>query len=219
MASPLPVFGRGCRLMPEKIARPSVAIVLLAAGKANRMGGPHKLLATFDGIPLVRIMAQRACATGAPVFVVTGHRHLEITAALAGLDIENIYNPNFESGMASSIVAGFGAASASGSGGVLVMLADMPAVETSDLMALIQAFQAARGESIVRAVSDGKRGNPVILPISLRPAVMALRGDVGARGIIDGCGMPVVDVEIGPAAHLDVDTPDAVLAAGGILKE
>ncbi|WFS02491.1 nucleotidyltransferase family protein [Rhizobium tumorigenes] len=205
--------------MPEKIARPSVAIVLLAAGKANRMGGPHKLLATFDGIPLVRIMAQRACATGAPVFVVTGHRHLEITAALAGLDIENIYNPNFESGMASSIVAGFGAASASGSGGVLVMLADMPAVETSDLMALIQAFQAARGESIVRAVSDGKRGNPVILPISLRPAVMALRGDVGARGIIDGCGMPVVDVEIGPAAHLDVDTPDAVLAAGGILKE
>ncbi|WFR96935.1 nucleotidyltransferase family protein [Rhizobium tumorigenes] len=205
--------------MPGKIARYSVAIVVLAAGKASRMGGPHKLLATFDGIPLVTVMAQRACATGAPVFVVTGHRYLEITAALTGLDIQNVYNPEFESGMASSIVAGFGAASASGSVGVLVMQADMPAVETSDLMALIQAFQAARGEAIVRAVSDGKRGNPVILPISLRSAVMALRGDVGARGIIDGCGLPVVDVEIGPAAHLDVDTPDAVLAAGGILKE
>ncbi len=219
MASPVHVLARGRSLMPEKIARSPVAIVLLAAGKASRMGGPHKLLATFDGISLVRIMAERACATGAPVFVVTGHRHLEITAVLAGLPIENVHNPYFESGMASSIVAGFGAASASGSVGVLVMLADMPGVETSDLMALIQAFQAAGGEAIVRAASDGKRGNPVILPISLRSAVMALRGDVGARGIIDGCGLPVVDVEIGRAAYLDVDTPDAVLAAGGILKE
>ncbi|MBZ5758164.1 MULTISPECIES: nucleotidyltransferase family protein [Rhizobium] len=219
MASPVPILGWGGSLMPEKIARYSVAIVVLAAGKASRMGGPHKLLATFDGIPLVTVMVERACATGAPVFVVTGHRHLEITAALAGLDIENVYNPDFESGMASSLVAGFGAVSASGSVGVLVMLADMPGVETSDLMALIQAFQAAGGEAIVRAVSDGERGNPVILPISLRSAVMALRGDVGARGIIDGCGLPVVDVEIGRAAHLDVDTPDAVLAAGGTLKE
>lgn len=146
MASPVPVLARGCSLMPEKIARSPVAIVLLAAGKASRMGGPHKLLATFDGISLVRIMAERACATGAPVFVVTGHRHPEITALLAGLPIENVHNPDFESGMASSIVAGFGAASASGSVGVLVMLADMPAVETSDLMALIGAFEGAGGK-------------------------------------------------------------------------
>jgi molybdenum cofactor cytidylyltransferase len=53
----------------------SVAIILLAAGKASRMGvgGPHKLLAEFAGVPLVRRSAARAVSSGADsVTVVTG---------------------------------------------------------------------------------------------------------------------------------------------------
>jgi molybdenum cofactor cytidylyltransferase len=46
-----------------------------------------------------------------------------------------------------------------------------------------------------------------------------LEGDIGARAIIESSGLPVVDVDIGPAAHIDVDTPEAVIAAGGVLKE
>ena len=49
-------------------------------------GGLHKLLAEFDGIPLVRRSASEALHTqAASVNVVTGHRHLEIIAALEGL--------------------------------------------------------------------------------------------------------------------------------------
>ncbi len=197
----------------------SVSIVLLAAGQASRMGGRHKLLATFDGVPLVRIVAERACATGARVIVVTGHRHPEIHAALAGLDIETVHNTHYASGMASSIVAGFEAAAVSEASGVMIMLADMPAVETADLVSLMDAFVESAGAAIVRAVSDGKRGNPVVLPRSLRPAIAALTGDVGARGVIDSCGLEVIDVDIGSAAHLDVDTPEAVIEAGGVLRE
>lgn len=198
---------------------PSISIVVLAAGQASRMGGRHKLLATFDGVPLVRTVAERACATGARVIVVTGHRHLEIHAALAGLDIETVYNGRYASGMASSIVAGFEADAVSEVSGVMIMLADMPAVETADLISLVDAFVESGGSAIVRAVSDGKRGNPVILPLSLRPEITALTGDVGARGVIDSCGLEVIDVDIGSAAHLDVDTPEAVIEAGGVLRE
>ncbi len=74
------------------------------------------------------------------------------------------------------------------------------------------------GRAIVRAVADGKRGNPVILPRSTFAAIMKLEGDIGARAIVETSGLDVVDVEIGSAAHLDVDTPEAVLAAGGVLK-
>ena len=70
----------------------------------------------------------------------------------------------------------------------------------------------------IRFGSGGKRGNPVILPKSVLNAVMRLEGDVGARHIIETSGLPVVDIEIGEAAHLDVDTPEAVVAAGGVLK-
>ncbi|MDL2405728.1 molybdopterin-binding/glycosyltransferase family 2 protein [Rhizobium calliandrae] len=199
----------------------SVAVVLLAAGQARRMGegGPHKLLAEFDGQPLVRRSAATALASGAAAVVaVTGHRREEIEQALAGLPVEQAHNPDYASGMASSLVAGVSAAVAQRADGVLVMLADMPGVTSDDLKALIAAFRRANGQAIVRAVSRGKRGNPVILPHAVFDAVMRLEGDVGARHIIETAGLSVVDVDIGDAAHLDVDTPEAVLAAGGILK-
>lgn len=206
----------------EDHRRPAtVAVVILAAGKSSRMGegGAHKLLAEFDGEPLVRRAAKTALATNAaPVVVVTGHRQSEIVAALSGLDVTAVENPDYASGMASSLVSGFSAAPARSADGVLVMLADMPGVTTGDLNLLIAAFRSASGRAIVRAVSLGKRGNPVILPRLLGDAVMRLEGDVGARHIIETSGLPVIDVDIGEAAHLDVDTSEAVVAAGGILR-
>ncbi|WP_175422258.1 NTP transferase domain-containing protein [Agrobacterium tumefaciens] len=198
----------------------TVAAVILAAGKASRMGkgGAHKLLAEFDGEPLVRRTAKTALlADAASVIVVTGHRRSEIMAALSGLDVAAVENPDYTSGMASSLISGFSARAARDADGVLVMLADMPGVKVGDLNLLIAAFRSASGCAIVRAVSRGKRGNPVILPKSLGDAVMRLEGDIGARHIIETSGLPIIDVDIGDAAHLDVDTPEAVQAAGGIL--
>ena len=199
----------------------SVAIVLLAAGKASRMGegGSHKLLAEFDSVPLVRRSALTAIASGASdIVAVTGHRRDDIEAALHGLAVEPVFNPDYASGMASSLVAGVGTRAAQKADGILIMLADMPGVTSNDLKTLMTAFREANGHAIVRAVSGGKRGNPVILPRSVLNAVMRLEGDVGARHIIETSGLPVVDIEIGEAAHLDVDTPEAVVAAGGVLK-
>lgn len=199
----------------------SVAVVLLAAGKASRMGegGSHKLLAEFDGMPLVRRSALIAIESGASdIVAVTGHRRDDIENALHGLAIERVFNPDYASGMASSLVAGVGTQAVQKADGVLVMLADMPGVTGDDLKALTASFREVNGQAIVRAVSGGKRGNPVILPRSVLNAVMRLEGDVGARHIIETSGLPVIDVELGEAAHLDVDTPEAVVAAGGVLK-
>lgn len=199
----------------------TIGIVLLAAGRASRMGadGPHKLLAEFSGISLVRRVAETAIAAlPAQLVVVTGHRAPDIEATLTGLDLQTVYNSAFAEGMASSLVAGLSAEGMAERDGLLVLLADMPGVTTADLAALIAAFRAARGQAIARAVSNGKRGNPVILPRAVYAEILKLRGDIGARDVIETSDLPIVDVEIGAAAHLDVDTPEAVIAAGGILK-
>ena len=196
----------------------TVAIVLLAAGQARRMGGEHhKLLAEFDGVPLIRRMAQVAISAKPDrIIVITGHRHHDIAACLSMLPAGIVHNAAHAEGMAGSIIAGFKAVPSVD--GVMIMLADMPYVTSEDLCLLIEVFRDAEGKAIVRAVSGGKRGNPVILPQSLRDSILRLEGDVGARQAIETCGLPIIDVEIGEAAHLDVDTPEAVLAAGGLLK-
>ena len=200
-------------------AVPRVGIALLAAGQASRMGpsGRHKLLAEFHAKPLIRLMAERVVAAQADArVVVTGHRAAEIRSALSGFSIETIDNPDYASGMASSLKSGL-AAMAGRIDGLMVMLADMPGVTTADLDAMIEAFRAAGGRPVIRAVAGGKRGNPVILPASTFEAIMKLEGDIGARPIIEKSGLDVVELDIGEAARLDVDTPEAILAAGGKL--
>jgi molybdenum cofactor cytidylyltransferase len=199
----------------------TVGAVLLAAGQARRMGpgGAHKLLAEFDGVPLVRRSAQVLMRAGlASVVAVTGYRRAEMEQALYGLDLLITYNADYESGMASSLSCGFSELGSAKHDGILVMLADMPAVTETQVAALVDAFRKAGGNAIVRSVFEGKRGNPIILPRATYGAVLRLEGDIGARAIIEGSGLPVVDVDIGPAAHIDVDTPEAVIGAGGVLK-
>lgn len=197
-----------------------VTIVVLAAGRASRMGagGRHKLLAEFEGVPLVRRSVETALAATARIIVVTGYREAEIRAALAGLPVSFVSNPDYASGMASSLVAGLSALDER-AGGMLVMLADMPGITAEHLLKLIAAFDAQPGPVVVRAVADGQRGNPVVLPRETFGAVRQLMGDVGARHIVERCGLPIVDVELGAAARIDLDTPEAITAAGGILKE
>jgi len=185
--------------------------VVLAAGQSSRMGGPNKLLAHFDGEPLVRRVAARvAAARVARTIVVTGHQKDAVEAALAGLDLAFVHNPSFAEGLSTSLRAGV--AAADDADGVLIVLADMPAVATADLDQLIAAFGAG---AIVRATADGRRGNPVILPRALFARVAGLSGDSGARHLLEASDADIVDVEIGAGAVLDVDTPEALAAAGG----
>jgi molybdenum cofactor cytidylyltransferase len=198
----------------------SIAVVLLAAGEASRMGndGPHKLLAEFGGVPLVRRSALIALeSNAASVTVVTGHRQCDIEHALSGLSVHFVHNPSYRSGMAGSLAKGFLSDAVQNAQGTLVLLGDMPSLQTEDLNVLTDAFWNCDGNAIIRAVCGKQRGNPVILPAGLYRAVMALEGDVGARHLIEHSSLPVIDVDIGIAALHDVDTPEAVIAAGGQL--
>ncbi len=201
-----------------KPADQKVHAVILAAGRSSRMGGPNKLMAHFSGKPLIRQTAERVVQSRvAGTIVVTGHQAARIREALDGLDITIEHNPDFASGLSGSIKAGIAKLPAD-SAGVLIVLGDMPAISTADLNRLIAAFAKSGGHTIVRATRDGKRGNPVLLPRSLFHVVAQLEGDTGARHLVEAQLQPVIDIEIGEAAAIDVDTRDAMETAGGILQ-
>jgi molybdenum cofactor cytidylyltransferase len=202
---------------PRTRVSTSLYAVLLAAGRGQRMGGPNKLMADFAGTPLVRRVADAMSASKLRATVaVIGHQSQRVRAALEGSDVRLVDNPDYVTGLASSLKVGVKALPPDAAG-ALIALGDMPGVTTQDVDRLIEAFLGARGTSIVRATHAGKRGNPVILPASLFADVMDLAGDTGARHLVETSDLPIIDVEIGEAASLDVDTPEAMAQAGGVL--
>jgi molybdenum cofactor cytidylyltransferase len=215
-------FGVGGLLM-EIVTRPQpraeaepehgrrVAAIVLAAGRSTRMGGPNKLLAEIGGRSLVRIAVDHALASRArPVVVVTGHQRDKVEAALAGLDIKLVHNPNFAEGVSTSGKAGL-AALPDEADGAIVCLGDMPQVTASLIDKLTAAFDPERGALVVVPVIDGKRGNPVVWARRFFPELMAIDGDIGARQVISRYPEAVTEVALtDTAALVDVDTPDAL---------
>lgn len=188
-----------------------VAGIVLAAGRSTRMGGPNKLLAEIGGRPLVRIAVEQALASRAqPVIVVTGHQRDKVAAALSGLDVVLVDNPDFAQGLSTSLKAGI-AAVPDGIDGAIVCLGDMPQVDAGLIDRLVAAFDPAKGALIVVPSFAGKRGNPVVWARRFFADLSAIEGDVGARHLIAGYREAIVEVEVkDKAALIDVDTPEAL---------
>jgi molybdenum cofactor cytidylyltransferase len=191
-----------------------IAAIVLAAGRSTRMGGLNKLTAEISGKAMARIAAEQALASLAhPVVVVTGHQRGEVEAALEGLDVICVHNPDFTEGLSTSLRAGLAALPADVDGAV-VCLADMPRVGHALLDRLIENFEPDRGALIVVPNISGKRGNPVLWSRRFFPDLMALQGDVGARHLIGRFAEAVREVPVeGDAALTDIDTPEALAQA------
>jgi molybdenum cofactor cytidylyltransferase len=190
---------------------PKVAAILLAAGQSRRMGGPNKLLEEIGGKPMVRIAAEAVMASSArPVTVVTGHQSALVQAALSGLDVTFVHNPDHAEGLSTSLKAGI-AALTDNVDGAIVCLGDMPAVDAGVIDRLIKGFAPAEGKAVVVPTVKGKRGNPVLWGRRFFEALSTIRGDVGARHLIGENIELVHEIEIaGDAVLTDVDTPEAL---------
>lgn len=197
--------------MAERASRP-VAAVLLAAGLSRRFGS-NKLLHLIDGRPMLRRVAENLVAALLPqdeVVVVLGHQAEAVRAALDGLPVRCIVNEHYADGMGASIAAGV-----SGIGdkaaGVMIMLGDMPWIGAGQIRVLRAAFDRAAADAVVLPVHQGRRGHPVIFSRRWFPALCALRGDRGARSVLDAAGNDVIEVAMPDDGILrDLDQPDAV---------
>jgi molybdenum cofactor cytidylyltransferase len=95
---------------------------------------------------------------------------------------------------------------------VAILPADMPWLAPGTAAALVAAWRAAaragRGASaIVAPRCGGRRGHPVIVGAAHFGALLALRGDRGARDILEAHPVDWVDVD-DPGILRDVDTPE-----------
>ncbi len=190
-------------------------IVVPAAGRGSRFGGPqHKLAQPFEGSTVLGTTIRHAIETQLPVVVVT-------TAALAPLvssllatrDVIVLSAGEAARGMGYSIAAGV--AERSGSAGWIVLPGDMPLVRPGTLLAIATALEQ---HPVVYAQHRGRRGHPVGFSAELYSELMQLDGDDGARRVV--ARYPAHGEELDdPGVLMDVDTPAELAALAALAQQ
>ena len=200
-----------------------VAGVLLAAGSSRRFGEhPPKQLLEINGVPLVRLLAQRLIAsTLDPVVAVLGHRAAEIQPHLLDLDLVIALHPHYARGQASSVAAGLVAAQSATSNqlqGALFLPTDQPFVDTALLDQLHCGFPGKQ-RIVVPKTEAGVSGAPVIFGATFFDQLQGLEKgstpDAGGRQILKDHQDAVLPILVADErCLLDVDTRDEAEALG-----
>jgi molybdenum cofactor cytidylyltransferase len=140
------------------------------------------------------------------VFVVLGAHGAEVRKKVEFKKKETVvHNPDYAKGMSSSIRAGLSAASPAADA-AFIALADQPFLSPDTVDRMIGAYLGSRA-SIVVPVYGGRRGNPVLFDRSLFPEIMKIRGDSGAKSVVEGNEELVLEVAVEDEGVVaDVDT-------------
>jgi nicotine blue oxidoreductase len=187
---------------------PVVPALVLAAGGGRRLGGRPKALLSLHGRPLVehavRVVREGGCA---PVVVVLGAAREQVLAAADLTDCTVVANPDWATGMGSSLRAGL-AALPPGSPAVLVGLVDTPGITPAAVSRLLAAHHA--GAQLAAAGYAGRRGHPVLIGARhFAEAAAVATGDSGARALLAAHRAELHLVECGDVAVPDdLDTPN-----------
>jgi CTP:molybdopterin cytidylyltransferase MocA len=190
----------GCAVI-SAIVDVHVAGILLAAGEGSRLGRPKALVEIAGQRLADRGVALLRAGGAAPVVVVTGAASVEPAGAVV------VHNPDWRTGMGSSLAAGLRALPA-GTSAAVIALADQPLIGAEAVRRLIAAYRDGAGVAV--AAYDGLPRNPVLFARPYWPEVIASSvGDVGARVFLrDHAGL-VTRVECGDTGSPDdVDTAE-----------
>ena len=192
-----------------------VAGIILAAGASRRMGSLNKLLAFIAGKPLVRHAVEAFVATSlSPIIVVIGYEADKVAAALEGLPVQLVVNPDHAAGQGSSVGAGVEAIDDKITD-VMIGLGDMPLLPSTLLDFLIHAHigHEEHLRNITIPVFEGQRGNPVLWGKTFFPELITLTGDRGGRQLLNEHTAAQNLVTCDHSSVLrDVDTADALAA-------
>jgi molybdenum cofactor cytidylyltransferase len=197
---------------------PRVAVLVLAAGRSTRMGGPNKLLQEADGLPLV-VHAVKAALTSQAVEVVVVLGHMADQGEACGRTGDRrgqapafCHQSRFRR---RSQHLGAHRHHRAGQGDRRRDRAarrhagrQRGAARPAD-----GSLQPVEGRSICVPTAGGKRGNPVLWDRRFFAEMAKVSGDTGAKHLIGEHADLVCEVEMtGEAAITDIDTPEALAA-------
>ena len=184
--------------------------ILLAAGESRRMQGSFKPLLKWGKRTVIgECVHQMRNSQLAEIFVVLGHREMEIRQTLSGSGVQYAINENYQQGMLSSVKAGLSLVSPNADA-ALFALVDQPMITKDVIDTLIDAF--IEGEKgLALPTYKGKRGHPVIIAAKYFDEIMQLDEDSpeGLRQFVERRRSDTLEVPVDTTAVIeDIDLPE-----------
>jgi molybdenum cofactor cytidylyltransferase len=186
-----------------------IAGIVLAGGRSSRMGQPKALLpiGSSGDTFLDRVTRTLLDAGIHDVIVVVGADAAVIRAvARPRSGVRIVDNPDHEQGQLTSLLAGLRAVDAARTTAALMTLIDVPLVSAATVRTLIAA-QRERGAPVVRPVSNGRHGHPVIFSREVFVELQRADPAHGAKPVVRAHAADMIEVPIDDeGAFTDIDT-------------
>ncbi|MDH3446227.1 MAG: nucleotidyltransferase family protein [Deltaproteobacteria bacterium] len=161
-----------------------VSAILLAAGKAERMGEP-KLFLPLSGKPILQWVLESVLKTNVSEIICVVR---DLAADYANISVADdrlvwLVNDRADTGQSSSVITGLWGVDGR-SEGALFVVGDQPLLSSALLEALINRFETVSAP-IVAPSFQGQIRNPVLFRRCLFPELLELEGDRGGRAVIE----------------------------------
>ena len=188
------------------ISNNSIAGIILAAGASRRMGQPKQSL-PYRGHTLLSYVIQCVLASScSPVLVVVGANADEVEPVIEKTPVNIVKNPEWNQGMSSSIRYGvqYIREHCLNVDGMIFFTCDQPCVSIGLIEQLIHRYTESN-KTIIASHYGGKIGIPVLFSHEFCTDLIQLKGDVGAKSVIQKYPDQVTSVEF-PKGKIDLDT-------------
>ena len=182
----------------------NISGILLAAGNSTRFGQPKLTVPLSDGQQIGIQSASLLAGVLDDCIAVVRDEDQEFANQLRHLGFRIVVQPSRDAGMGDSLALGIKASN--NADGWLIALADMPWIHESTLRKVIDSLQS--GAAIAAPSYKGKRGHPVGFSHKYCNELMLLKGDTGARQILEDHSDDLQVLEVDdPGILRDVDNP------------
>ncbi len=180
-------------------------MLVLAAGKASRMGSVKQLLPYKNSSILGTVLESSIKVFNSEdIYVVLGANAQKIKENLRNYTVNYIINEDFASGLSSSIYSGV--TKLSNYDAILIALGDQPKIDVTYINEMVTLHQENK-EFIVASRYDGFNGVPAVFPKTFYPKLLNLTGDKGAKQLLNS-ELNFIKTVASSGKLLDIDTPE-----------
>ncbi len=193
---------------------PDTALIVLAAGQSSRMGSPKQLKLLGEKKLIEHAVESGLSSQCRKILVVLGCKqemirtHLNAITDKAGRRLELISNQNWQSGMASSIVAAIEFLSRTENSYIkaaIISSCDQPYFRAEKINKMIELYKSSDQTRIIASNYEGINGIPALFPRVFFGQLQQLKGEKGARPIIEAQKARLIQMDF-PEAAFDIDT-------------